>query len=103
VRAAAPLARLTMGDAAPSSSPPSAAAAAAGATETAGEASLRIVCTPEEERIFATLLAAVRHFGVWRPVVWAVRTGVVVAPRAARVLTPVCAGAHALRCAQSFR
>jgi hypothetical protein len=45
-----------MADAAAPSSPPRAA-------ETAGEASLRVVCTPEEERIFATLLAAVRHFG----------------------------------------
>jgi hypothetical protein len=55
-RVAAPRTLRAMADAAAPSSPPRAA-------ETAGEASLRVVCTPEEERIFATLLAAVRHFG----------------------------------------
>ena len=29
----------------------------------AAEAEMRVVCTAEEEEIFGTLLAAVRHFG----------------------------------------
>jgi hypothetical protein len=54
VRALAPRASLAMGDAPPPGG---------GLHDGGADGALRIVCTPLEERIFATLLAAVRHFG----------------------------------------
>ena len=56
-------AAVSMSDSATPAAPPPPGAAQPSDACVEGDTTLRIVCTPEEERIFATLLAAVRHHG----------------------------------------